>query len=213
MGRESDFDLIMSITESNLDSLIGMKETERGRILSRWIGLLPIEEKDSYARQKYNTEIKPYLLSNKYNSESLKQEKAAFEIKIKTNQQIIDEINKSNKEIDKEIEVLENNKSILIQSKQSVDDNLLKIDISTLNAKIDTVTTDGLKKKYEIENAYSRIKEIGDVDFSVEKYDNAVQELSNLKERRGSLLAKHNNVKHTLEHLKVAKFALYAKEN
>ena len=36
IGRESDFDLIMSITESNLDSLIGMKETERGRVLSRW---------------------------------------------------------------------------------------------------------------------------------------------------------------------------------
>ena len=202
LGRESDFDLIMSITESNLDSLIGMKETERGRILSRWIGLLPIEEKDSYARQKYNTEIKPYLLSNKYNSEALKQEKAAFEIRIKTNQQIIDEINDNNKELDKEIEVLENNKSILIQSKQTVDDNLLKIDISTLNAKIESITSEGLKKKYEIEKTDSRIKEIGDVDFSVEKYDNAVQELSNLKEKRGSLLAKHSNVKHNLEHLK-----------
>jgi len=202
LGRESDFDLIMSITESNLDSLIGMKETERGRILSRWIGLLPIEEKDSYARQKYNTEIKPYLLSNKYNSEALKQEKAAFEIRIKTNQQIIDEINDNNKELDKEIEVLENNKSILIQSKQTVDDNLLKIDISTLNAKIESITTEGLKKKYDIEKAESRIKEIGDVDFSVEKYDNAIQELSNLKEKRGSLLAKHSNVKHNLEHLK-----------
>lgn len=202
LGRESDFDLIMSITESNLDSLIGMKETERGRILSRWIGLLPIEEKDSYARQKYNTEIKPYLLSNKYNSEALKQEKAAFEIRIKTNQQIIDEINDNNKELDKEIEVLENNKSILIQSKQTVDDNLLKIDISTLNAKIESITAEGLKKKYEIEKADARIKEIGDVDFSVEKYDNAIQELSNLKEKRGSLLAKHSNVKHNLEHLK-----------
>jgi hypothetical protein len=84
IGRESDFDLIMSITESNLDSLVGMKETERGRILSRWIGLLPLEEKDAYAREKYNTEIKPYLLTDRYNSESLKQENVAFDVKIKS---------------------------------------------------------------------------------------------------------------------------------
>jgi len=202
LGRESDFDLIMSITESNLDALIGMKETERGRILSRWIGLLPIEEKDSFAREKYNTEIKPYLLSNRYNSEALKQEKTAYEIKIKSNQQVIEEINKSNAVLEKEIENLEKNKNALIQSKQTIDETLLKVDISTLNAKIERLTNDGIKKKYELEKGEKRIKEIGDVDFSVEKYDNAIQELSNLKEKRGSLLAMHNNIKHNLEHLK-----------
>ena len=206
LGRESDFDLIMSITESNLDSLIGMKETERGRILSRWIGLLPIEEKDLYARQRYNTEIKPYLLSNRYNSEALKQEKTAFEVKIKNNQQIIDEINNTNKELDKEIENLENNKNVLMQSKQTVDESLLKVDISTLNARIENLTNEGLKKKYEVEKADARIKEIGEIDFSVEKFDNAVTSLTSLVEKRGTLLAEHRNVSHNLEHLKKSEY-------
>lgn len=206
IGRESDFDLVMSITESNLDSLIGMKETERGRVLSRWIGLLPIEEKDAIAREKFNTEIKPYLLSNKYNSEALKQEIQAFDVKIKNYQQIIKNLNKTNKEVEKEIENLEKNKTTLLQSKQAVDDSLLKVDITTLNARIERLTTEGLKKKAEVEAADARIKEIGEIDFSVEKFDNAVISLTSLVEKRGTLLAEHRNVSHNLEHLKKSEY-------
>ena len=40
-----------------MDELIEKKETERGRLLSRWIGLLPIEQKDSIAREDYNRTV------------------------------------------------------------------------------------------------------------------------------------------------------------
>ena len=78
IGRESDFDLIMSITESSLDDLVNKKEAERGRLLSRWIGLLPIEEKDVIARETFNSIVKPRLVSNQFNEETLKQEISAF---------------------------------------------------------------------------------------------------------------------------------------
>ena len=178
IGRESDFDLIMSITETNLDSLISMKETERGRILSRWIGLLPIEEKELLAKEKFNSDIKPYLLSNKYNSETLKQENTAFDLKIKSLTKAIKGLKTANIDLDKEIDLLEKDKTLLIQSQQKVDENLLKIDITTLKARIERLTEDGLKKKAEIEKADARINEIGNVDFSVEKYDKAVNDLS-----------------------------------
>ena len=206
IGRESDFDLIMSITESNLDALIGMKETERGRVLSRWIGLLPIEEKDAIAREKFNTEIKPYLMSNKYNSEALKQEIESFKTLIGSKEKIIKNITEENKKVDEEISNLEKNRDVLLSSKQTIDESLLKVDITTLKRRIDDLTAEGIKKKNESEEFNKRIKEIGDVDFSVEKYDNAVQELSNLKESRGSLLGKHNSIKHNLEHLKNSEY-------
>jgi DNA repair exonuclease SbcCD ATPase subunit len=82
----------------------------------------------------------------------------------------------------------------------------LKVDITTLKRRIDDLTAEGIKKKNEKEEFNKRINEIGDVDFSVEKYDNAVQELSNLKENRGSLLGKHNSIKHNLEHLKNSEY-------
>ena len=206
IGKESDFDLIMSITESNLDALIGMKETERGRILSRWIGLLPIEEKDSIAREKFNTEIKPYFLSNKYNSETLKQEIDSYKTLIKSKEKIIAARNSDNEKLDDEIKNLEKNKEVLLQSKQTINEELLKIDITTLSRRIDELTENGVKKKNEASQYKDKIKEIGEVDFSVEKYDNAVQELSNLKEKRGSLLERHKSVKHNLEHLKNSEY-------
>ena len=206
IGRESDFDLIMSITESNLDALIGMKDTERGRILSRWIGLLPLEEKDTLAREKFNSEIKPQLLTNRYNSETLKQENTAFEVRIKSNEKIIKDLTAINSKLDTEIDNLEKNRNALIQSKQAVDESLLKIDITTLNAKIERLTNEGLKKKYEVEKINTRVIEIGEVDFSVEKYDKATQELSSLKEKRGSLLERHKTSKHNIEHLKNSEY-------
>ena len=84
IGNESDFDMIICATSSNLDELIEKKETDRGRLLSKWIGLLPIEEKDELARAKFNTEVKPYLVSNRYNSEQLKQDNKTLESEIES---------------------------------------------------------------------------------------------------------------------------------
>lgn len=206
IGKESDFDLIMSITEANLDALISMKDTERGRILSRWIGLLPIEEKDGLARERFNTSVKPHLLSNRYDTETLKQDVTSLETKIKSNENIINDLVKSNKALDKEISSLEEMRNILLQSRQNVDESLLKLDITTLNAKIERLTNDGLKKKNEVESISNRINEIGEVDFSVDSYDNIVSNLSTLKESRGSLLERHKTLKHNIEHLKNSEY-------
>ena len=54
---EKDFDLVICANADNLKSLISLKDTERGRLLSKWIGLLPLEEKDTIAREKWNKEI------------------------------------------------------------------------------------------------------------------------------------------------------------
>ena len=206
IGRESDFDLIMSVSGKSLDDLIEKKDTERGRLLARWIGLLPIEEKDAIAREKYNSEIKPFLLSNRFNTESLTKEIQAFEVDIKAIETEIDKYNKDNKILDTEISTLEKNKETLLASKKSIDENILKIDIVTLNRKIDECVSSGKAKKTEIETIDKELKEIGDIDFSVEDYDKSVQELSELKEKRGTLLEKHKTISHNIEHLKNSEY-------
>jgi len=206
IGRESDFDLIMSVSGKSLDDLIEKKDTERGRLLARWIGLLPIEEKDVIAREKYNSEIKPFLLSNRFNTESLTKEIQAFELDIKTLEAEIKKYNKDNKDLDSEISTLEKNKGTLLASKKSIDENILKIDITTLNRKIDECISSGKAKKAEVEEIDKELKKIGDIDFSVEEYDKSVQELSELKEKRGTLLEKHKTISHNIEHLKNSEY-------
>ena len=71
---------------------------------------------------------------------------------------------------------------------------------------METLTNEGLEKKGEVEKADARIKEIGEVNFSVEKFDNSVIAMTKLVEKRGTLLAEHRNISHNLEHLKKSEY-------
>ena len=137
IGQEADFDMILCATSTNLDDLIEKKDTERGRLLSRWIGLLPIEQKDALARENFNSKVKPTLLSNRYNIESLKQEIEAYTLNMNSLTDNIGKLMKENESIDIILKELEEKKTMLLQSKNKIDDSLLKVDITTLNATIE----------------------------------------------------------------------------
>ena len=202
IGRESDFDLIMSVTDKTLDDLVEKKETERGRLLARWIGLLPIEEKDKLAREKFNQEIKPFLLSNQYNTETLLQEIQAYEINIKTLKGDNKKYKAENKTLEKEIETLEGTKATLLSSKKSIDENLLKIDITTLKKQIENCITEGKKKADELNAIDKELNEIGEVDFSVEEFDKLQEDLVRLNGERVSVGERYKNTTHNIQHLK-----------
>ena len=202
IGIESDFDLIMSVTDSTLDDLVEKKEADRGRLFSRWIGLLPLEEKDKLAREKFNSEVKPMLLSNRYNEETLMQEIEAFNMTIKTLEEESKKYGKENKALEKEIETLEKNRETLIASKMTIDNTVLSIDITTLNRKIEQNVFDGKRKNMEVEEIDKQLKEIGEVDFSVEEYDNIQQELSKCSNEIAVIGERYKNTKHNITHLK-----------
>ena len=202
IGIESDFDLIMSVTESTLDDLVNKKEADRGRLLSRWIGLLPIEEKDKLAREKFNSEVKPMLLSNRYNEESLMQEIEAFELTTKNLNEEIKKLTKDNKDLDKEIDTLEKNKTTLLSSKIAVDQSILKVDITTLNNTIQESIFNGKKKNEEIELINKELKEIGEVEFSIEEYDKAQSDLTNVSNDIAVIGERYKNINHNITHLK-----------
>lgn len=202
IGRESDFDLIMSVTDATLDDLVNKKEADRGRLLSRWIGLLPLEEKDKLAREKFNSEVKPMLLSNRYNEETLMQEIEAFNLTIKNLEEENKKYKKENKTLDKEIETLEKNRETLLSSKAVIDQNILKIDITTLTRKIQENIFEGKKKKEEIEIIGKELKEIGEIDFSVEEYDALQANLTKVSNEIAVIGERYKNIEHNITHLK-----------
>ena len=69
----NDFLLTVLSTASNLESLIESKPTERGNILSRFIGLEILKDKESMCKKMYS-EWSKKLISNVYNVEELKEE-------------------------------------------------------------------------------------------------------------------------------------------
>lgn len=206
IGREDDFDLIISVTESNLDDLIRKKESERGRLLSRWIGLLPLEEKEKFAREKFNSDIKPFLLSNRYNRETLKTECDAYSIEIKTLKENNKHLLSINKEVEKDIEKYETSKNNLLLAKQAIDDNIAKIDIITLKKKIEDVTNLGKNKKTTLSEIENELKTIGDIDFSINEYDDLIEKRSTEIAQKGIIGEQYKNIKHNIEHLQKSEF-------
>ena len=71
IGTMNDFLLTVLTTASNLESLIESKPTERGNILSRFVGLEVLKDKESTAKKMYS-EWSKKIISNLYNIEDLK---------------------------------------------------------------------------------------------------------------------------------------------
>lgn len=178
IGNEKDFDLVVSANADNLKSLISLKDTDRGRLLSRWIGLLPLEEKDAKAREMWNHEIVPNLISTQYNREVLKSEIEELEGKRKEDNDTLGKREKELGDTINDITTLNNTKEALISAKQPVDSDLLKIDVKTVETKLETITSEGQKKNEELKIKHGRIAEIGDIDFSEDDYKTKTKEKS-----------------------------------
>ena len=206
IGNESDFDLIISATSSNLDELISKKESERGRLLSRWIGLLPLEEKDTLARNTFNSSIKPYLALNRYNSVDLSDDIKLRETNIIELKKFITRLQNENNSICKDIEQLEENKKSFFEMKSKIDENILKIDIYTLQNNIEKTISEGKRIKSDISQMNLQIEEIGDIEFSINTYESMLNEKSEKLSRKNVLEEKYKYTKKMIRDLTSSQF-------
>lgn len=206
IGRESDFDLIMSISETTLDELVKKKEAERGRLLSRWIGLLPIEEKEALAREKFNSEIKPSLISNLYSSASVTEERDAFLMRIETLTKDNAKLEEENKKTDTTIANLEQTKQTLSNAKKGIDTELAKIDIATLSKQMEECLIQGKTKKNEHDNIVNELKELENIEFSIEEYESTQKNLNEANTRLAVLGEKYSSTKQQIEKLKKSEY-------
>ena len=177
IGSEEDFDRIISANAKDLDELISMKDTDRGRVLSRWIGLLPLEDKEVKAKDMW-TKSCVGRLCDVYNRESLKseiesltEENQASALTIENNKIKIQEA-KERKESDSK------SKDVLLSSKQKVDDELLNVDVTTIETRMKKVVEDGKKNNDSLAALEKEVAEIGEVEYS----DNEYKSLSSKKD-------------------------------
>lgn len=174
LGNERDFDLMICVSSDNLKELISLKDTDRGRLISRWIGLLPLEEKEKLARDTFNKSIYPKLLLNRYNREELGPEIEQFK---KENEEFAKRIKESTKQAkasEKKIEKFKETRDSLLQSKQKIDDELLKNDVATLEYKRDKLVEDGKRKRAERNANAESLKDIGEIEFNENEYNDLI---------------------------------------
>jgi len=180
IGSYSDFMTTIVATAGNLESLIGTKPTERGRLLTKFIGLEVIEQKESI-NKKMMADFKSSMKSNVYNLKDLNDDIIGHEESISTNKENIEtnKVSLTNKE--DEIDSATKKKDKLLAQKVDIDDEVEEVNPQTLENEIETLTNDGLSKKKDLEETISLIKEIGDVDFDEDVYNDLVDVKNELK--------------------------------
>ena len=204
LGNESDFDLIISANAKDLDNIISLTETEKGRLLSRWIGLSIIEDKDIKAREKWNKEISVGRFSDMYNQVQLESDIENLTTENKHNEGCIKDLNEQISTHDKSIAENQSNKDMLLSSMREIDTALLKVDVTTLQASIDALIDDGKRKNSEVTIIEEQIKEIGEVSYSEEEYKKMKSENERLINDMAETRMKINNLKSTNKALESA---------
>lgn len=206
IGNEKDFDLVICANSDNLKSLISLKDTERGRLLTKWIGLLVIEDKEKIAREKWNKEISKNLYSYTYNRGTLLKEVDDYEAEMKLKEEDIRKKTIIQETSEKKIELDTKTKETLLSAKQSVDVNLTNVDATTVERRIQDITEQGKKKaefKLSIEN---KLAEIGDVTFNGDIYKGLLNQNQKLNSEMAVLRTEIKNLKERNQELRKSEY-------
>lgn len=114
IGTMDDFLMTIVTTASNLEDLLEAKPTARGQVLSRFLGLEFLKKKEETGKEIYS-EFSKSMMSNVYNTESLKQDNETSTEEI---QRLKNEITDANTKI--------TDVDLRLQKGQDYKDNLLK---------------------------------------------------------------------------------------
>ena len=173
IGTMEDFLLTVLTTASNLESLIESKPTDRGNILSRFIGLEALKDKENSAK-KMHSEWSKKLISNIYNIEDLK-----YEIQKGKDEKVTLE-NEDNQcttklsELELEIKTKEKNKEKLLSEKTTdidseieninprlLEDNVseYKVSLTENKNKLETYGKTDIKEGVNLETLRNLIKD------------------------------------------------------
>lgn len=160
IGNVEDFNLVISATRKTLDNLLDMGQTDKGKLFSRWLGLLSIEEKEKIAKDEFK-KLSKDLLSNRYNKAGLETEITDMNSVISSNNNKIieleDKLNKSNERING----FNKEKNDIQSRRKEIKAELVKIDITTIENKLLSLENEKLIKNNECsiaKNEYDTIK-------------------------------------------------------
>ncbi|MCK9544289.1 MAG: hypothetical protein M0R03_19900 [Novosphingobium sp.] len=171
IGKQSDYELIISATAKTLTDLINnVGDTDRGRLLNRWLGLQPIEEKEKLAKERYKS-LSQSFLSNRYNTETLLKEIEDLKESIENSNKISEDLNTKLIDVTSNIEQYEKTKEVLFNTKGSVDQTLMKLDISTVNNKLNNIKTKGKDLRQIEEDLKKQFNELKDITFDNNVFD------------------------------------------
>lgn len=201
VGTYDDFLITILTTGDNLDDLIKTKPTERGRILTRFIGLEFFREKEKIAKKKY-TEWKEKSKLYHNNSQDILAKIEVEKDKIQNNELMIVSQRQTESNYRGQIEELDRKREELFKTRYNdIDVELYKLDEETIQSGIAKVEALITQKTAEIKTLESQVP-IPSEDYDIDFYGTQKSELRELNEMEVTLRLTINSLTETIEMLK-----------
>jgi DNA repair exonuclease SbcCD ATPase subunit len=136
IGSMDDFLMTIVTTASNLEDLLEAKPTARGQVLSRFLGLEFLKKKEETGKEIY-AEFSKGMMSNVYNTETLKQSNDDSTENIETLTKGIEEAGIKIEDVKKRLEKGQEYKDGLLNSKHAdIDQELISLNPIQLTSEI-----------------------------------------------------------------------------
>ena len=188
IGDMDDFLMTIVTTASNLEDLLEAKPTARGQVLSRFLGLEFLKKKEETGKEIYS-EFSKGMMSNVYNTESLKQDIDLSKEEIKRLGTEITDAGNKIQDVDKRLQKGQEYKDNLLGSKfTDLDQDLVILNPERLKGQIDEYKTVGKRIQGQIDD----IKIVEPKEFYHEDKHDSVKD--KLKSVNGELVLAENKV-------------------
>lgn len=181
IGNSDDYDLIISATSYSLGDLLRMGQTDKGRLFSRWLGLMCIEKKEEIAKKLWKDNHASKLLSNTYNKQTLEEEIKDYKTVNEDNNKVLvslqSELNTANENIIK----YNKDKTEVLSSIKPIKDGLDSIDVTTVKNEIEGYNAELANKRAVFQKHKNEYAEYKGATFNQEDLDNEKEKKETLE--------------------------------
>lgn len=202
VGNIEDFNLVISATAKNLTDLIEMGQTDKGRLFSRWLGLIPIEMKEEIAKNLWKKNHSARLLSNTYNKETLGVEVRDYEEWTEETNRSITECNANLERANANIEAYNRQKTDILTGVRPVKYGLENVDLSTLRMEAEKLGDELARKRAEFLAKKEEYLPLKEAAYDDEAHRQAIVEKSELEKEKTDYRVRNEGIKYQIGQLR-----------
>jgi DNA repair exonuclease SbcCD ATPase subunit len=211
IGDVDDFLLTIIATSDNLEELIHTLPTQKGRLLSKFIGLEVIEQKEEIVKELKSTWAKN-LKSDQYNSGDLTKEINDLNVKIKDLNDDNDFCDTKLNELKIEITETTGIKDTLLSQKIIIDTEIIRLRPEDIDREISDIIEKGKKSKEKYDILKDEFDKLTEIEYDAQTHKEWKQQLSDLNIAKSHKTIKKDAVQDLIKNLEEGEFCSLCKQ-
>ena len=200
IGSYDDFMLTIVATSKNLEDLIETKPTQRGRLLTKFIGLEVIEKKEDI-NKTLMSDFKSKMKSNHFNTKQLELDNEEYSKNISDNRIEITNNETELSSVDIKIEDATTKKENLLGKRYNIDDEIKTVNPTLLNGEIEKITSNGVVLKEKLDGILKEIGELPTITYDEDTHDELRKEEKTILLEKNTTVSSITTLKNLIDNL------------